>query len=198
VPRQKLRTPELRVHLLHSALGTLESHGPGGFTTRRVADEASTSVPAVYELFGDKAGLVRELFFEGFRLLRDDFERLPTTDDPIEDLRAAVQAMREFASRHPGLTEVMFMRPFADFDPSPEDLAAGAATRRFLVDCVRRGVDAGVLAGDPVDIAHGLLALAQGLAVQEAGGWLGSSKTSVDRRWRTSVAAMVDGYRPRA
>jgi hypothetical protein len=28
-----------------------------------------TSVPAVYELFGDKAGLVREIFFEGFRRL---------------------------------------------------------------------------------------------------------------------------------
>ena len=31
---------------------------------------AQTSTPAVYELFGDKAGLVREVFFEGFRLLR--------------------------------------------------------------------------------------------------------------------------------
>ena len=30
---------------------------------------AATSTPAVYELFGDKAGLVRELFFEGFRML---------------------------------------------------------------------------------------------------------------------------------
>ena len=50
--------------------------GIAGFTTRRVAQEAETSTPAVYELFGDKAGLVREVFFEGFRLLRRRFDEL--------------------------------------------------------------------------------------------------------------------------
>jgi AcrR family transcriptional regulator len=70
MPRAKQRTPELRDRLLQVAVETLESEGVGGFTTRRVAEEAATSTPAVYELFGDKAGLVREVFFEGFRLLR--------------------------------------------------------------------------------------------------------------------------------
>lgn len=58
VPRPKQRTPELRDEVLRVALTMLATDGVEGFTTRRVASGASTSVPAVYELFGDKAGLV--------------------------------------------------------------------------------------------------------------------------------------------
>ncbi len=83
MPRAKLRTPALRDQILEVAVATLATHGVAGFTARRIAAGASTSVPAVYELFGDKAGLVREVFFEGFRLLGRQYEVLtPTTDPP--------------------------------------------------------------------------------------------------------------------
>jgi len=76
VPRAKQRTPELRDRVLQVAVSMLADEGFGGFTTRKVAQGAATSVPAVYELFGDKAGLVREVFFEGFRQLRRRFDQL--------------------------------------------------------------------------------------------------------------------------
>ena len=79
MPRPKQRTPELRDHVLRVAVAMLARHGVAAFTTRRVAEEAATSPPAVYELFGDKSGLVREIFFEGFRLLRRRFDRLAET-----------------------------------------------------------------------------------------------------------------------
>ncbi len=69
MPRAKQRTPELRDRVLEVAIATLGEEGIARFTTRRVAERAGTSVPAVYELFDDKAGLVRAMFFEGFRLL---------------------------------------------------------------------------------------------------------------------------------
>jgi hypothetical protein len=53
-----------------------------------------------------------------------------------------------------------------------------------------------MLAGDPTDIAHVLLALAQGLARQETAGWLGRSQASTDRRWDLAVAAVLQGLRP--
>ncbi len=68
MPRAKQRTPELRDRVLDVAITTLGEEGIARFTTRRVAERAGTSVPAVYELFDDKAGLVRAMFFEGFRL----------------------------------------------------------------------------------------------------------------------------------
>lgn len=196
MPRPKQRTPALRAAILEAALASLADRGPTGLTARGVASAASTSVAAVYELYGDKRGLVRALFFEGFRRLAAAFERLEDSDDPEADLLGAVWAFRRFAQAHPALVQVMFERPFAEFDPGPDDAAAGAATRRFVVGRVERCVAAGMLVGDPTDVAHGLLALAQGLAAQEAGGWLGSTPTSIDRRWEVNVAALVAGHRP--
>jgi hypothetical protein len=52
-----------------------------------------------------------------------------------------------------------------------------------------------LLSGDVADIAHVLLALAQGLAVQELGRWLGPTGPSVERRWKLGVGAVLSGFR---
>lgn len=193
MPRTKQRTPELRDRVLSVAVATLANDGIAGFTTRKVAEGAETSIPAVYELFGAKAGLVREIFFEGFRLLRRRFDQLKDSDDPRDDLVRLIGTIRAFVRANPVLAEVMFSRPFADFDPGPAELKAGSAVREFIVGRVRRSIDAGVLAGDETDIAHVLLAVTQGLAAQEAAGWLGTSKASVQRRWDLAIEAVLDG-----
>jgi AcrR family transcriptional regulator len=178
------------------AVAMLATDGVGRFTARNVAARAQTSPPAVYELFGDKAGLVREVFFEGFRLLGDRFGELKDSDDPRADLVRMVGALRVFVRENPVLAQVMFSRPFADFDPGPRDLAAGAKAREFMVSRVRRCIDAGIIEGDQTDIAHGLYALAQGLAMQEAAGRLGSSRASVNRRWDLTIRAFLVGLSP--
>jgi AcrR family transcriptional regulator len=195
VPRAKQRTPELRDHVLQVAVGILAAGGPTGFTTRKVAQQAGTSTPAVYELFGDKAGLVREMFFAGFRLLQSQFGPLAESGDPLGDLAAVIKAFRTFACANPALAELIFARPFADFDPGPAELEAGRAVREFIVARVRRAAGAGLLGGAETDIAHVLLALAQGLAAQENAGWLGTSEASRDRRWDLAIRAVLEGLR---
>lgn len=191
MPRAKLRTPELRDRLLHAAIDTLVIDGIAGFTTRRVAHSADTSVPAVYELFGDKAGLVREIFFESFRRLAAQLGEVPASTDTRADLDALITTFRTFVRSNPVLVEVMFSRPFADFDPGPAEQAAGTAVRTAITNRVRRCVDAGDLQGDPTDLGHIIIALAQGLARQETAGWLGQSRESVDRRWNTAFARLL-------
>jgi AcrR family transcriptional regulator len=198
VPRPKQRTPELHDHVLEVALALLAAEGVQGFTARKVALTAGTSTPAVYELFGDKGGLVREVFFHGFQLLGTLLGRLEETSDPRADLIAIFEAFRQFVRGNPVLAEVMFSRPLADFQPGPEETHAGAAVRELITGRVGRCIEAGVLAGDPADIAHVLLATAQGLAAQETAGWLGTSKASVDRRWKLGIAATLDGLKPPA
>jgi AcrR family transcriptional regulator len=196
VPRVKQRTPDLRDRVIAVAVALLAEGGVAGFTTREVARQAQTSTPAVYELFGDKAGLVREVFFEGFRLLLRRYGQLPETSDPRAGLVDVLATFRGFAAGHPQLADVMFSRPFADFDPGPDERSAGAGVREFFVARVQRCIDAGLLAGDATDIAHVLLAVGQGLARQETAGWLGTSPASVDRRWDLAVGAVLDGLRP--
>jgi AcrR family transcriptional regulator len=194
MPRPKQRTDALRDHVLHVAIELLAKDGLAGFTTRNVARSARTSTPAVYELFGDKAGLIRGVFFEGFRLLRRYFEPLVETGDPRADLVALAASYRGFLRDHPVLSHVMFSRPFADFDPEPSERAAGSAVRELVVARVARCVDAGLFTADAVDIAHVLVALVQGLAAAEISGRLGTSPASIERRWALGVGAVVDGF----
>jgi AcrR family transcriptional regulator len=194
MPRAKQRTPQLRNRVLEVAVNALGEHGVSGFTTRRVAELAGTSVPAVYELFDDKAGLIRQVFFEGFRLLGRELATVPATDDPLTDVAALAQAFRRFCVQRPALAQVMFTRPFASFDPSPEDVAAGTAVRELIIGRIKRCIDAGLMVGSPTDIGHVLLALVQGLAVQEAGGGLGNSAASVNRRWQIGVKTLLRGF----
>ncbi|CAJ1585424.1 TetR/AcrR family transcriptional regulator [[Mycobacterium] wendilense] len=193
--RPKQRTPELRDRVLSTAVEVLGQEGFSGFTTRRVAQRAGTSLPAVYELFTDKAGLVRAVYLEGFRRLALALLAVPETEAPLADLEQLIAAFRRFCLDYPALARVMFSRPFEDVDASPGDVRPDAPTvREILLARIRRCLDAGELAGDPVDIAHVLLALAQGLAVQEGGHWLGRSAASVDRRWTAGVRAVLRGF----
>jgi AcrR family transcriptional regulator len=193
MPRPKQRTPQLRDRVVQAAVDTLTNTGVAGFTTRKVAEGAGTSTPAVYELFGDKAGLVREMFFEGFRMLCLRLDEMGATGDPRTDIVAVVPVLRAFAQDNPALAHLMFSRPFAEFDPGPSERQAGAAVREFIVARVRRCVDAGIIAGDPADIAHILLAMTQGLILQETAGWLGTSSASMNRRWNLATAVLMNG-----
>ena len=193
MPRPKQRTPELRDRVLQVAVSTLNQDGLSGFTTRRVAEQAGTSVPAVYELFGDKSGLLRAVFFEGFRMLSRRLLAVPETDDAVADVQRLIPVFRRFCLDYPALARVMFSRPFQDFDPGPEELAS-PSVREIFVGRIKRCTDAELLTGDPVDIAHVLLALAQGLAVQEGARWLGKSKASVNRRWEVGVTGILQGF----
>jgi len=195
MPRPKQRTPELRERLVQAALETLTEDGVSGFTTRRVAHSAKTSPPAVYEFFGDRGGLVREVFFEGFRILGRRLQSSAETQDPRSDLVAVLHVCRLFTCENPELAMLMFSKPFVDFDPGASDRQAGAVVRELIVAKVKRCIEAESLAGQPTDIAHVALAVVQGLALQETAGWLGTSKSSMDRRWNLAVNAVLDGLR---
>src|SRR6185295_20141769 len=80
------------------------------------------------------------------------------------------------------------------FRACPDELAAGSAVRGEFVGRIQRCIDAGLLTGDATDMAHVLLALAQGLAVQEAGRWLGSGLL-IERRWKLGVTSLLAGLR---
>jgi hypothetical protein len=103
VPRQTQRTPELRARVLCESLAVLAADEPARFTTPSRRPRARTWTPAVYELFGDKAGLVRGMFFEGFRTLGRAFDRLAPTRDPRADPERVIRGYRAFIVANPAL-----------------------------------------------------------------------------------------------
>ena len=194
MPPVKQRTPALKDRLLAEAVGLLAREGPAGFTARSLAARAETSAPAVYELFGDKSGVVRELYFEGFRMLAAALGAVEESPDPVADLRALAQAYRAFLLEHGRLAEVMFSRPFTDFSPGPDELAATSSVRMLVVGRVRRCIQAGAFRGDETDLAHVFVALVQGMAFSESAGRLGTSGASIDRRWALGLDALFAGF----
>jgi AcrR family transcriptional regulator len=194
MPRTKMRTPELRERLLAAALDLLAEEGAAGLTARSLASRAETSAPALYELFGDKSGVVRELYFEGFRQLSEELTGLAETPDPVADLWTLAAAYRRFVRANRDLAEVMFSRPFTDFSPGPEELVATSSVRLVIVGRVRRCIEAERLRGDETDVAHVLVALLQGMAFAEAAGRLGTSTESIERRWRLAIGTILNGF----
>jgi AcrR family transcriptional regulator len=199
MPRPKQRTAELRDRLLAASVELLVAEGASGFTARNVASRATTSTAALYELFGDRAGLLREVFFEGFRALHrqlDSGDSGESTEDPRGDLLALVARYRAFVLDNRMLSEIMFSRPFHDFDPTADDLKVGTAVRRLVVANVKRCIDAGLMTGDATDISLVLVATVQGLADAEYSGRLGASPTLVNRRWVVALDALLGGFSP--
>src|SRR5580698_6917305 len=96
MPRTKQRTPELRERVLATAVDLLAEEGAAGLTARSLAARAETSAPALYELSGDKSGVVRSLYFEGFRQLFSELAALKEGPDPIADLWALSAPFRRF------------------------------------------------------------------------------------------------------
>ncbi|GGT74298.1 TetR/AcrR family transcriptional regulator [Actinomadura citrea] len=186
---------ELRQDLLDAAGRLLAQEGPQALSTRRLAREVRTSTTAVYNLYGDKAGLLRAMFLQGFARLADTFAAVPTDGDPETDLMALGQAYRTAALANPHLYELMFGRPIADFRPDEAALAQIQGTFDTLVRAVARCIDSGWFApADPHDVAAHLNALVHGLASLELLGSLGP-RTQADRYWRIALEAAFRGHR---
>src|SRR3954453_10134996 len=155
MPRPRTRDyAELRRDLIEAGGRVLSEEGPAALSTRRVAQETGVSTTAVYNLFGDKAGLVREMFLAGFERLAEAFAAVPRTADPVVDLLALGHAYRASARANPHLYELMFGRPMKEFTPDAEAGVRIRATFDALVAAVARCLDEGAFApAAPDDIA---------------------------------------------
>ncbi|GIG67960.1 TetR/AcrR family transcriptional regulator [Phytomonospora endophytica] len=195
MPRPRNRDyAELRRDLVDAGGRLLAEEGPSALSTRRVAQQVGVSTTAVYSLFGDKGGLVREMFLAGFERLAEAFDAVPRTGDPLADLLALGTAYRASALANPHLYELMFGRPVPEFTPDAETGARIRPTFDALVAAAARCVDAGVLTGNPYDVAVQLNALVHGLSGLELRGALGPPDEA-GAHWERAIASMVRGLK---
>jgi AcrR family transcriptional regulator len=195
VARPRTHDDKLRLRLLDEGGRLLAEEGPAALTVRRLAERAGTSASAVYSLFGDKWGLVEEMFREGFRRFAERIAALERTDDPLADLTALGAAFRANARANPHLYDLMFGQPFPQFLPGDEDRVMAMGTFGSLVEALGRCVDAGLLSGDPLSLATIFFSLVHGLTSLELLGWLGPPEQA-DAAWERAEMAMFRGLMP--
>jgi len=163
VARPKLHDDALRERLLDRAAELVFDAGVDTLSLRRLAAGADTSTTAVYSLFGNKAGLLDSLYGEAARRFGARIATVDATDDPVRDMVRLGMAYRDYALSEPHLYTIMFARRRPGVDAPPEL----ARTLEPLVNAVRRGQAAGLLAAVPTEqialscwgIAHGLVSL---------------------------------------
>jgi AcrR family transcriptional regulator len=189
-----LRNEQLRDRLLDGALRLAADGGTAAITTRAVAASAESSMSAVHELFGGKPGLIRAMFVEGFTRLAAELQALPVATDPETGLMELAWAFRRFALGQRPLYEVMFSRPFAEFEPGPDDLSAAEVVHRVIMRRVVALLGPNSSRAHAKDVALALTAVTQGLIGMELAGILGSGPTSIERRWRLTVLSTVRGF----
>jgi AcrR family transcriptional regulator len=198
VARPRTHDEKLKLRLLDEGGHLLAAEGPAALTVRRLAERAETSPSAVYSLFGDKWGLVEEMFREGFRRFAERIAALQRTDDPLADLAALGAAFRGNARANPHLYDLMFGQPFPQFVPGEEARVMAMGTFGALVEALGRCVDGGLLDGDPLSLATIFYSLIHGLTSLELIGWLGPPQQA-DKAWERAEMAMYRGLmRPTA
>lgn len=97
-----------RREVLEVAARILERDGVRAVSTRSVAAAAGIRAASLYQLFGDKDGLLSALAVHAFDLYLARKEDLGATDDPVADMRRGWDAHVRFGREHPALYLLMY------------------------------------------------------------------------------------------
>jgi AcrR family transcriptional regulator len=120
---------DTRRAILDAAEALLVESGPDAFSMRRLADRCGCTAPTLYHYFRDKPGLVHALLEERMRQLVTELRRVPSSDDPREQVRAMCLSFARFGVRNPRHYELLALNHGTHVEGPP----AGEEARRLLV-----------------------------------------------------------------
>jgi AcrR family transcriptional regulator len=107
MPRRKIYDEDLRSRLITRGAEVLAEGGVGGLGLRQVAAAEGTSTTAIYSMFEDRAGLIREVGRTASLGFVAAQRAVPLTDDPYRDLFRLGRSYRDWALAHPTLYLVL-------------------------------------------------------------------------------------------
>jgi len=154
VPNKRVRARG-SARILAAARTFVDVHGLEQLSMRRLADEADVSVRTIYNLFGDKRGLVTALVRQSLDAMELAVGAIEASD-PIARIWEAATISVDSTTRHVPRSVVTAVLSDATLY---RRLAVGRHGRALIPDAIRAAVDAGALHDD----------LAPDLLVQQAG-----------------------------
>jgi AcrR family transcriptional regulator len=189
VDDDKART---RRRILAAAAAIAESAGLDAVSTRSVAAAAGIRAASLYQLFGDKDGLLAALARHAFDLYLADKKSLPHTGDPVADMRRAWDSHVSFGLRHPALYVLMYGTGRPGRRPPAADEA-----RELLLTFLDRMAAAGRLRLPPEVAARLLLAAITGVTLSLIGVPPEARDPEVSARMRdTLIGSLTAGPPP--
>ena len=107
--RQDRERHAVRHSILDAARDLFVSEGYRNVSIRKIAERIEYSPAAIYSYFPSKDDIFFALSEEGFRRLNAKVCGVPSSDDPITELRASWWAYYEFSKEHREFFELMFV-----------------------------------------------------------------------------------------
>ena len=98
--RRSQNRADARRTILEATEALLVEEGYQAFSIRRLVDRCGYSAPSIYNYFGDKSGLIRDLVEDRFRRFVSDLESLPLGEDPVRNMFLLSRAFVDFGLRH--------------------------------------------------------------------------------------------------
>lgn len=167
MPRAALTVEELsafRKRAVRAATRLFAERGYQGVTLRSLAKALGVSPMTPYRYFENKAELFAMVRTQAFRRFAEaQRDAVGEVDDPEESLRLLGAAYVRFALEEPDAYRIMFELSQAPAGTYPELETEQARAFSYLREAVKRGVEAGLLEGEPLRRAHLLWAQAHGL-----------------------------------
>jgi AcrR family transcriptional regulator len=201
VARPSLRPEQIesfRERLCDVAMETFAEQGYEAVTLRGLAEQLGCSHATPYRYFADKQEIFAAVCALGFERFADALERAARgVDDPEQRLRALARAYFRFATTQPHAYRIMFELRESESRTHPRYKVKEIRSWQVLLQAVELAVQAGVLAGDPDEVAHQMWAGLHGLVSLQLAGKLSLGK-SAKSLLEPLLDTMIDGSRPRA
>lgn len=182
---------DFRDRLCAAAERLFAEHGPDGVTMRQLASELGVSPMTPYRYFKDKEAILAAVRTNGFTRFAQALEAAYDSDsDPMARSLAVGEAYVKFALEEPAAYRLMFDLMQSHEGDYPDLVAAEARARLTLTRHIQGLIDAGVLKGDPLMIAHMFWAALHGTLVLQLSGKLTHEIDPSDLRRHISAAMM--------
>ncbi|MEU9634703.1 TetR/AcrR family transcriptional regulator [Streptomyces tendae] len=153
-----------RRQILDVAAELLEREGAQALSTRAVAAAAGIRAASLYQLFGDKDGLLSALAVHGFDLYLAQKHTLAPSGDPVEDMRRGWDMHVDFGLEHPAFYLLMY-----GTDRPGRRPPAAREAEKLLMTFLDRAAHDGRLRVPPVLAAHLTLAAVTGVTLSLIG-----------------------------
>jgi AcrR family transcriptional regulator len=192
---QRRKLDETGKLLVQAASKLLADEGPTALTVRRISAAAGVSTMSLYDRFGDKNGVIDELFIGGFEELSKSIAKATQkVESPLDSLAAGLKTYRKWALANRTHCSVMFSRVFADYEPSELAHVTAAHTFDILIEGVRKAMEAGALRTDaPRDVAGSLWAATHGHVTLELAG-VAEHVNLTGKHFDLTVATLLRGF----
>ncbi len=190
---QEKHQQKLRQGILDDASSLLIEEGANALTMRRIAELVGCSTTVLYTMFGNKQGLVDELYLRGFDRLQKSLEAVPHPGNSREYIYALCFAYRGFALANLTYYSIMFFKVIPEYTPSEANLKLGQESLKILVEAVRDCIPGKKLTEDETwEIARVIWATVYGHVGLELTGYFNYPGVSPQQMLKQALQALLN------